>query len=55
MLSYLKSFVWEEEGATMVEYGLMVALIAIALVVAIGLVKVGLNTLFENVGTQVGS
>jgi Flp pilus assembly pilin Flp len=30
MLTYLKNFVREEEGATMVEYGLMVALIAAA-------------------------
>jgi pilus assembly protein Flp/PilA len=49
MLSYLKNFVREEEGATMVEYGLMVALIAIACVAAVGLIGTELGTLFGQV------
>jgi Flp pilus assembly pilin Flp len=36
MLTYVKNFVREEEGATMVEYGLMVALIAVACIVVVG-------------------
>ena len=32
MLDLIKRFVKEEEGATMVEYGLMVALIAVGLI-----------------------
>lgn len=53
MLSFVKNFVREEEGATMVEYGLMVALIAVAAITAIGVLSGGLNALFEDVGEQV--
>jgi pilus assembly protein Flp/PilA len=35
MLSLIKRFVKEEEGATMVEYGLMVALIAVVCILVI--------------------
>jgi pilus assembly protein Flp/PilA len=38
-----------ERGATAVEYGLMVALIAVAIIVTVGLLGDNLNTLFETV------
>jgi pilus assembly protein Flp/PilA len=38
LMSRVKSFTVQDEGATMVEYGLMVALIAIACIGAIALV-----------------
>ncbi|MGB7961824.1 MAG: Flp family type IVb pilin [Propionicimonas sp.] len=38
-----------DEGATAVEYGLMVALIAVAIVVTVGLLGEQLNTLFTSV------
>ncbi|KIS26607.1 pilus assembly protein [Arthrobacter sp. SPG23] len=38
----------EEKGATMVEYGLMVALIAIIVAVGAGLLGIGIDTLFDN-------
>jgi pilus assembly protein Flp/PilA len=45
-----KSFVkGEEEGATMVEYGLMLALIAIVCIVAVGLIGTKASTLFTTV------
>jgi pilus assembly protein Flp/PilA len=53
MLTYLKNFVREEEGATMVEYGLMVALIAIACIVAVGTLGGYLNDLFTGVGASI--
>lgn len=38
----------DEEGATMVEYGLMVALIAIIAMVAVGLLGDGLTNIFTD-------
>ena len=46
----LRNFVQNEEGATMVEYGLMLALIAIVCIVAITLVGDQSNVTFDNVG-----
>ena len=39
----------DEKGATAVEYGLMVALIAVAIMVTVGLIGTELNTLFTSV------
>ncbi len=47
--NYITKTLRKEEGATMVEYGLMVALIAMACIVAITLLGTNLNTLFNNV------
>jgi len=42
------SRVWcEEEGQDLVEYGLLVVLIAVALVVAVGLLTGGVSTAFS--------
>jgi pilus assembly protein Flp/PilA len=43
----VKSFVNGEEGATMVEYGLMVALIAVACIAAVTLVGTNASALFN--------
>ena len=44
---YVKNlFTRKEEGATMVEYGLMVALIAVVAMVGVALLGTALNTLF---------
>ena len=48
-----KRFVKGEEGATMVEYGLMVALIAVVCIVAVALLGTNLSTLFNNVAGSV--
>ena len=42
-----------ERGATAVEYGLMVALIAIVIIVAVALLGKNLSTLFNNTATSV--
>ncbi len=42
-----------EQGATAVEYGLMVALIAIVIIVAVALLGTNLSTLFNKVATSV--
>jgi pilus assembly protein Flp/PilA len=55
MLTYVKNFVREEEGATMVEYGLMVALIAVALIAAVTLLQGGIRTTFTDAATEMGA
>ena len=42
-----------ERGATAVEYGLMVALIAIVIIVAVSLLGSNLKTLFNSTATSV--
>ncbi|MGZ4628448.1 MAG: Flp family type IVb pilin [Oryzihumus sp.] len=42
-----------EEGATAVEYGLMVALIALVIIVAVTLLGTNLSNLFNNAATSV--
>jgi len=43
----------DDRGATAVEYGLMVALIAIVIITAVTLLGTNLSTLFNNVATKV--
>ncbi len=45
----------EEEGATAVEYALMVALIAVAIIGAVGILGPNLNSLFNKVATDIGN
>jgi pilus assembly protein Flp/PilA len=44
----------EEKGATAVEYGLMVGLIAVVIIAAVVLLGEQLNELFEAIGTELG-
>ncbi len=50
MLSYLKNLVRKEEGATMVEYGLMLALIAVVCIGAVTLIGTNADTMFDAIG-----
>ncbi|TFB65879.1 Flp family type IVb pilin [Cryobacterium sp. Hz9] len=43
----------EEEGATAVEYGLMVSLIAVAIIVTVTLIGTNLNTMFAGVAGRI--
>jgi pilus assembly protein Flp/PilA len=43
----------EDKGATAVEYGIMVALIAVVIIVAVTLLGDNLKTMFNNVGGAV--
>ncbi|RYB95937.1 Flp family type IVb pilin [Nocardioides oleivorans] len=43
----------DERGATAVEYGLMVALIAIVIIGAVTLLGGNLKTLFSNIASQI--
>jgi pilus assembly protein Flp/PilA len=49
MLNLLKKFVKEEEGATMVEYGLMVGLIAVVCILAVTTLGTTIRDLFTDV------
>jgi pilus assembly protein Flp/PilA len=53
LIARIKTFAAQEEGATMVEYGLMVALIAISAIGAVALVGTNLSTLFTGVSDSV--
>ena len=44
----------DEKGATAVEYGIMVGLIAVVIIVAVTLLGGTLSTMFEQVKCQVG-
>lgn len=50
----VQAFLADEQGATAVEYGLMVALIAIAIVVAVTAVGNQLIALFNDVVSKLG-
>ena len=45
----------EDKGATATEYGLLVGLIALIIVVGVGLFGNALNTFFSGLATTVGS
>jgi pilus assembly protein Flp/PilA len=53
MSLYLKSLIRDEEGATMVEYGLLVALIAMVALVGITLLGTNLQSLYTTVAGSV--
>jgi pilus assembly protein Flp/PilA len=52
MTAIVKQLWNDESGATAVEYGLMVALIAVAIIAAVGAVGDSLNTIFGKVSTK---
>ena len=51
--SMVQNFVRDEEGATAVEYALMVALIAVVIIGAVGILGRTLNGTFESVNEQI--
>jgi pilus assembly protein Flp/PilA len=55
MKDKLLGFLRAEEGATAVEYGIMVALIAVVIIAAVTLVGTNLNTTFEGVAAVIPS
>ena len=52
MIANITHMLADESGATMVEYGLMVALIAMVALTAVKGIGTGLSTLFTNVGNS---
>ncbi len=55
LVNWVKKFVREEEGPTMVEYALMVVLIAIVAMVAAATLGKQVNTVFQNIADALGA
>jgi pilus assembly protein Flp/PilA len=55
MIKKLISFFKDEEGASMVEYGLLVALIAVVCITAVALVGTNLSNKFSTVAGNISS
>ena len=55
MTSTLQAFLRDEEGVTMVEYGLMLALIAAVCITVVSTLGTDLQTLFTNIGTDISA
>jgi pilus assembly protein Flp/PilA len=53
-ISRIRNFGNQEDGATMVEYGLMVALIAVVCLVAVTALGVNVAAIFQQIATSVG-
>jgi pilus assembly protein Flp/PilA len=53
MLDNVMSMIRDEDGATMVEYGLLVSLIAMVALVAVTVLGKNLSTLYSNVASSV--
>jgi pilus assembly protein Flp/PilA len=49
MFNALKSFVRDESGATMIEYGLIAALVSVAAIIALGTMGTNLSNMFNHV------
>lgn len=54
LMNQIMAFVNDEEGASAVEYGLLIAGIAAVVMVAIYAIGTALNTKFTDVKTQLG-
>jgi len=48
----LKAFLTDESGATMIEYGLIAALVSVAAIVALGMLGTALKNIFGVVSTK---
>ncbi|MFZ5453545.1 MAG: Flp family type IVb pilin [Thermodesulfobacteriota bacterium] len=55
LLTKVKNFIREEEGASAVEYGLLVALIAVVIIGAVTTLGTNLSSRFTTVATAIGS
>ena len=51
----IKHFFKDESGASAVEYGLLVALIAVVIITAVRLIGTNLSSKFNSVATAIGS
>jgi pilus assembly protein Flp/PilA len=55
MSKFVTRFVKDESGATAIEYGLIVALIAVVIITAVTTIGTNLNTAFTKIGTATGA
>ena len=54
LFTKVRTFILDEEGASAVEYGLLVAGIAVVVMASIYLIGTNLNTTFDTVGQKLG-
>ena len=50
-MTFFKNLVRDEQGATAIEYGLIAALIAVALIASLGTLRTSISGTFTDVGT----
>ena len=55
MRNFITRFAKDESGATAIEYGLIAALMAVAVIAAIGILSRKLKSAFTKIGTQMDS
>ena len=55
LLNCIMSFLFDEEGATAVEYALMVALIAVAIIAAVRFLGTSVSGKFSDVGAEINN
>jgi pilus assembly protein Flp/PilA len=51
MTKFVARFVKDETGVTALEYGMIAALVSVAILTALGTIGTQLNTTFTNIGT----
>ena len=54
-MSFLKAFLNDESGATMIEYGLVAALVSVAAIIALQLLGAELQRIFNTVSSYLAS
>jgi pilus assembly protein Flp/PilA len=54
MSKFVSRFLKDESGATAIEYGLIVALIAVVIIAAVTTIGTNLNTKFNTVANKLG-
>ncbi len=55
MIQYLRMFLGNKSGATAIEYGLIAAGIAVAIIVAVGLLGDNLSLMFDKVAKEIAA
>jgi pilus assembly protein Flp/PilA len=53
-MSTFRKFVKDDSGATAIEYGLIAALVSVAIIAVLGTLGTNLNATFSNVATSLG-
>jgi len=54
-MSFLKAFLKDESGATMIEYGLVAALVSVAAIIALQILGAQLQVIFNTVSSYLSS
>lgn len=54
MTKFISKFVSDESGATAIEYGLIAALIAVAIITALTLLGDNISAAFDEIATEIG-